>query len=68
MFSLQDGDIINFVNVNLEGLEDNADGNDWFADDAVQVHSYLKSIIPVVVVFRALEVDVNEVYDFTVLE
>ena len=42
MFSLQDGDIVNFVDVNLEGLEDNADGNDWFADDAIQVHSYFK--------------------------
>ena len=39
-FDLQQADIVNMVDVNLEGLEDDAENNDWFPEDATQLHQY----------------------------
>ena len=31
------------VDVNLKGLEDDAENNDWFPEDAIQLHQYFNS-------------------------
>ena len=40
VFSIQEADVVNLVAIDLEGLEDDAEGMDWFPDDAVQVNHY----------------------------
>ena len=39
-FDLQEADIVNMVDVNLEGLEDDAENNAWFPADATQLNQY----------------------------
>ena len=43
VFSLQRADTVHLLDVNLDGLRDDAEGNDWFADDAAQSHTYFDS-------------------------
>ena len=43
VFAIQEADVVNLVDIDLEGLEDDAKGMDWFPDDAVQVNHYFDS-------------------------
>lgn len=43
VFTIQEADVVNLVDIDLEGFEDDAEGMNWFSGDAVQVNRYFDS-------------------------
>ena len=42
IFTLQTADVVNLVDIDLAGLEEDAEGGNWFPDDVVQLNQYFQ--------------------------